>query len=508
MRLREISGGFWFTKVLLSKPIGLSLFSYLNVKKSKMNKIYFLLLIVCLNGKMQAQLYNNGGTISISNNATLHVGGTFTNANNGVIANNGTLNLTGNLVNNQSMSAANGGTLTFAGSSTQTVSGTDSYLAKNVRVNNATGVTLSKSLRADGEVAFQSGIITASSSTEPLVFSANGTVSTTNAPSNTSHVNGFVTKEGTGAFTYPVGDGTRYQPVGTTLTANTMGMRVKYNATDAGTATLTGNLMSYNTLEHWDLAPLSTATGTVTITWDDYKNPNIADVSKLVVAHKVGSNWVNETAASQTGSTAAGSVTSQAISTWSPFALGTISAVLPVELLSFTGKNTEGGNLLMWITAGESNNKGFNVEWIMDNGQWGTLGFVKAQGKAETYDFMHKNPSSVSYYRLRQIDNDGKETLSKIISITAAAETRRALSLHPNPATDVLTVEFTKGIGATEKATTFEIINFFGQIILRGPLNQSVDVAALPSGTYIVRLSQLPLSLDGGGLEQVKFVKQ
>jgi hypothetical protein len=174
------------------------------------------------------------------------------------------------------------------------------------------------------------------------------------------------------------------------------------------------------------------------------------------------------------------------------------NSVLPVELLKFSGYTEGGNNRLVWTTANEINNKGFNVEWIMDNGQWGTLGFVKAQGKAATYDFTHKTPSSISYYRLRQIDNDGKETLSKIISITAAAETRRALSLHPNPATDILTVEFTKGIGTTEKATTFEIINLLGQIILRGPLNQSVDVSSLPNGTYIVRV----------GLEQVKFVKQ
>jgi hypothetical protein len=304
-----------------------------------MNKIILILLGFCLSGKVQAQLYNNGGTISIATNGILHVGGSFTNATNGVIANNGTLNLTGNLVNNQSMSAANSGTLTFAGSSTQTVSGTDSYLAKNVSFNNAAGVTLSKSLKADGVVTFQSGIVAASSSSEPLALTSNGTVST---PSNTSHVNGYVQKEGTGAFDFPVGDGTRYQKISTNLTANGTGIVVKYNASDAGSGTFatTGAsatpLVSYNTQEHWDISPLSTATGTVTIYWDDYKIPALTDVNVLKVAHKSGSNWLNE-GGTGTGNTSAGSVTSSSLSTWSPFTLGQVSGCTTPTAYNVTG---------------------------------------------------------------------------------------------------------------------------------------------------------------------------
>jgi hypothetical protein len=189
------------------------------------------------------------------------------------------------------------------------------------------------------------------------------------------------------------------------------------------------------------------------------------------------------------------------------------SVVLPVEWLNFSGYTEGGNNLLVWTTANEINNKGFQVERLnckdtrpCVSTTWESIGFVNSKGKAAMYDFTDKAPFSVSYYRLRQIDNDGKETLSKIVSLSNTAKS--FLKVYPNPATDVLTVEFTKGIGTTEKATTFEVINVLGQIILRGPLNQSVDVSSLPNGTYIVRLSQLPPSLDGGGLEQVKFVKQ
>jgi Secretion system C-terminal sorting domain len=83
-----------------------------------------------------------------------------------------------------------------------------------------------------------------------------------------------------------------------------------------------------------------------------------------------------------------------------------------------------------------------------------------------------------------------------------------------------LTVVFTSSTSSRLQTSTtlnttptFEVVNLLGQIILRGglqnhKLNQNVDISALPSGTYILRLSPLPTSSDGGKLEQVKFVKQ
>jgi Secretion system C-terminal sorting domain len=179
------------------------------------------------------------------------------------------------------------------------------------------------------------------------------------------------------------------------------------------------------------------------------------------------------------------------------------TTVLPVELLNFSGYTEGGVNHLTWTTANEVNNKGFNVERLNPTtNTWVSMGFVNSKVKAAMYDFTDKNPFSVSYYRLRQIDNDGKETLSKVNSLSNTAKSY--LKVYPNPAIDVLTVEFTPSTSArfetspTLAAPTFEVLNVLGQIILRGPLNRSVDVAALPSGTYIVRV----------GLEQVKFVKQ
>jgi hypothetical protein len=167
------------------------------------------------------------------------------------------------------------------------------------------------------------------------------------------------------------------------------------------------------------------------------------------------------------------------------------STVLPVEWLSFTGYNKGAVNVLTWTTANEVNNKGFNVERLMDNGQWITLGFVNAKSKAASYDFTDNTPLSTSYYRLRQIDSDGKETLSKVVSVSRNASTK--LKVYPNPVSNVLTIETNDATGS------FQILNLLGQQVLSGKTTaQRIDVSALPQGSYVLKV----------GAEQVKFVKQ
>ena len=175
------------------------------------------------------------------------------------------------------------------------------------------------------------------------------------------------------------------------------------------------------------------------------------------------------------------------------------SAVLPVEMLDFTGKHTKAGNLLTWITANEENNKGFQVERLNGN-DWQNIGFKTANNKSSTYDFTDNNPLpitsgsaiSTSYYRLRQIDNDGKETFSKVISISSKGSDK--LKVYPNPVSNVLTVE-------TTETSDFQILNLLGQQVLHGKApfgGWGLDVSALPQGTYFLKI----------GAEQVKFVKQ
>ena len=165
---------------------------------------------------------------------------------------------------------------------------------------------------------------------------------------------------------------------------------------------------------------------------------------------------------------------------------------LPIELVAFKGTPSVLGNVLTWQTASEVNNKGFEIERLNGN-EWQNIGFVKGNNKASNYQFLDNAPLSTSYYRLRQLDNDGKFDYSKVISIAQSGK-GKGLSLYPNPVSSHLTIENTEG-------ETFQILNLLGQQVLTGKTpsgGRGLDVSALPQGTYVLKV----------GAEQVKFVKQ
>lgn len=170
-----------------------------------------------------------------------------------------------------------------------------------------------------------------------------------------------------------------------------------------------------------------------------------------------------------------------------------VSGVLPIELLNFSGNTEEGMNHLVWSTASEINNKGFQVERLNStNKVWETLGFVSTQGKAATYEFLDMQPLNINYYRLRQIDMNGKEQVSKIISLSMPNE--KSLKVYPTAASNILNVDFS----AEKGNLRFHIFNILGQQVQTGILTQTLDVSALALGTYILKV----------GTEQAKFYKQ
>ncbi len=168
------------------------------------------------------------------------------------------------------------------------------------------------------------------------------------------------------------------------------------------------------------------------------------------------------------------------------------NAVLPLELLNFTATPSVSSVNLDWTTANEVNNKGFQIERLnsLDN-KWEILSFVSTKGKAAIYTFVDKAPLSINYYRLRQIDTDSKETLSKVVSVSL--KDKGSLKVYPNPVTHLLTLE-----AQPNDVTGYQIFNLLGKQVLNGKTMQQIDVSVLPQGAYYLKI----------GIEQVKFVKQ
>jgi hypothetical protein len=168
----------------------------------------------------------------------------------------------------------------------------------------------------------------------------------------------------------------------------------------------------------------------------------------------------------------------------------TVNTALSVDLLKLEATPLSNTVRISWQTANEIQNKGFQVERLNASGDgWAILGFIAANGKASNYEFIDNAPLSNNYYRLRQLDNDGKEMLSKTVSV--AFKTTNKLTVNPNPVSQFLTVE------TTEKSD-YHVFNLLGQTVLTGKTTQQIDVSILPKGTYILKI----------GIEQAKFVKQ
>jgi hypothetical protein len=152
------------------------------------------------------------------------------------------------------------------------------------------------------------------------------------------------------------------------------------------------------------------------------------------------------------------------------------SAILPIELQDFTGKATAQGNELSWHTAQEIDFKGFDVERSADGKVFTKIGAVGAKGSNSDYHFRDAEPLAISYYRLKSNDLDGKFEYSKIIALQSDSK-EETVRVYPTQVHDVLTVE---------GATSFEIVNSVGQVVLQS-YQKVLSLQALPTGMYFVR---------------------
>lgn len=240
-------------------------------------------------------------------------------------------------------------------------------------------------------------------------------------------------------------------------------------------------------------------------TFDAMNSDNIADIG-IDVAY----NWYSDTGnTTQVGSnTASGafdfiddpSVTgiTAVYTSYGTDVTLTFSNVLPVELLFFEAIVTETSNRLIWATGSETNNAGFEIQKSMDGVSWVVIGFVEGTGTSssqQSYEWIDKNPTmGLSYYRLRQIDFDGREELHEAI-ISIREEIQEVFRVYPNPVQSVLVVDHSRSI----PSATFYLHDINGkEIQLTWIDDNCIDLSRLEPGIYfgsIAHGSQKPFRI-------------
>lgn len=158
--------------------------------------------------------------------------------------------------------------------------------------------------------------------------------------------------------------------------------------------------------------------------------------------------------------------------------------LLPVELMSFDAKCNNGFVDLSWEVASETNNDYFVVLKSYNGIAFGPIDTLKGRGNANTYkkyqtSYIEENKGNV-YYKLKQIDFDGKFAYSDMIA-SSCGEDNRVFNIYPNP---VIEGENWKISGVAENDKV-EIYDLSGR---------KYDKEDLRKGVYIVLVNNKPIS--------------
>ena len=188
----------------------------------------------------------------------------------------------------------------------------------------------------------------------------------------------------------------------------------------------------------------------------------------------------------------------------------TIDAPLPVEFSSFTGRKVEEVVELNWVTHTEYNSRVFEVMRSFNGFEFETIGTVDAagySGRELHYNFEDKNPfAGNNYYRLKEIDFDGKVNYSNIVILYFEQDMIEVHKVFPNPTKDFINIDY---FAFSNKPISFTIYNMVGQMVYseqaeaeQGNNSNKIDVGRLSKGVYILEVRQ------GRSREQIRIARQ
>jgi len=186
-----------------------------------------------------------------------------------------------------------------------------------------------------------------------------------------------------------------------------------------------------------------------------------------------------------------------------PTSLPACGAVLPVELINFSGEAKDGYVDLKWATVTEHNNSHFEIERSVDASLFKKISAVNSKSPSGNsngllhYSEMDNAPEdNISYYRLRQVDKDNSFAYSGIISVNYIKAKNVKFTVYPNPnkgefTADISGIENNHEIQISLKDQNGRLVynsTFFIQDEASKKLN-IVPESKLPNGLYICTLT-------------------
>jgi hypothetical protein len=164
-----------------------------------------------------------------------------------------------------------------------------------------------------------------------------------------------------------------------------------------------------------------------------------------------------------------------------------VKGALPVTFLDLKAEVNGHRVSLKWATTHESNNSHFEILRSSDGKMFEEAGLVDAKLAADYYSRLEYSwleeylPSGSYFYRIRQVDIDGKSNLSKIVSVKVGEADR--VTLGPNPTKGLMKI-----YGGSPSGYLAKVFSISGIELFQSKVSTTLDLSEMKSGAYLVTL--------------------
>jgi hypothetical protein len=388
-----------------------------------------------------------------------------------------------------------------------------------VKINNPAGATLQSALTLPYRLNLINGKIT----TSPMNMLTLADNAVTAGASSLSFIEGPLRKIGDDSFTFPVGVGTIYSQVtitnvsgGNTSDVFTAEYRRNNPQTVHGPAVEPGmDHVSY--VEYWTLTR-DAGTAVKRVALAVTPTSFCKSLATTYVSRWNGALWTSE------GSTNGG------VTLFPPYETGTITSTddissfgdftlitdqpfainpLPVTLVSFDVIKQNNTALLQWELAECcSKNTKFELQRSHEGSSFVTYKTIPGNEVNRFYQVMdNRLNAGLTYYRLRIVEEDGKISFSRIVTVINGSPHLSLAAVGPTLVTDITTVMIT---ATGNRDVVLYITDMQGRVLLKKESqlstgNTTIQLSAgnLVTGTYLIYAES-----KGQRTNSIRFIKQ
>ncbi len=417
------------------------------------------------------------------------------------------------LVSGTNTNFTGSGVLAFRNVTNDTVQITNGFTAGNVAILSNTNL-INGSATINNNINFANGRFILNNNN--LVITGTSAVATS---TGTSYIvtNGTgslqVQQIGAGARTgtvlFPVGTATTYSPVSITNagTSDAFSARVIDNAFASYTGEVPGPqpYVAGAVKNTWFIQESVNggSDATITLQWDAGQELPLFDRAQSILGHYTAGNWNYGSAGAATGSNPY-SYTRSNISGFSPFAILNTGAVLPSRFISFNAQKCNNQVCLTWQTANEQQVSHFEIERSADGAIFTTIARKNAYNQQQntysaTDDISSLQSALKIYYRIKEVDKDGRSTLSHINLIRSGG---KGITVYPTLVSSFLTVQNDTGSDLVLQLAAADGTLPVRQIVNVG--TNRIPTVLLSRGVYFYTLT----ALDGVAISTGKIIRQ